>query len=200
MDRVEAVMAGDVMDIPHPLDDDQLSDLAAGREIRPSARIPTDVPVCSGCGHYPSSRQKYSCASCGAVMALDRLRDTAVVIHGPRSCAYLMDSAYLSTVADLYTGGEALGGSTTFYNYSEISKRNGRVYHYVFPDGTRTPTITFNLAAMEDNDGTATDKDYTFSFAARLRQATWYKVNTTVKGLDGSNTTIELTPDNTLGN
>ncbi len=105
VDRVEAVMAGDVMDIPHPLDDDQLSDLAAGREIRPSARIPTDVPVCSGCGHYPSSRQKYSCASCGAVMALARLRDTAVVIHGPRSCAYLMDSAYLSTVADLYTGG-----------------------------------------------------------------------------------------------
>ena len=38
-------------------------------------------------------------------MALARLRDSAVIIHGPRSCAYLMDSAYLSTVADLYTGG-----------------------------------------------------------------------------------------------
>ena len=97
---------------------------------------------------------------------------------------------------DLYTGGEALGGSTTFYNDSEISVRNGRVYHYVFPDGTSTPTITFK---MEDNDGTATEKYYTFSFAARLRQATWYKVNTTIKGLDGSNK-IELTPDNTLGN
>lgn len=89
----------------------------------------------------------------------------------------------------------SLGGSTTFYNDTEISKRNGRVYHYVFPDGASKPTIKFKLAEGEDNVGT----DYTFSFADKLRQATWYKVNTTIKGLDGSNK-IELTPDNTLGN
>lgn len=100
---------------------------------------------------------------------------------------------------DLYTGGGALGGSTTFYNTTAVSKRNGRVYHYVFPDGTSTPTIKFMLAAMEDNVGTATKRPYTFSFADKLRQATWYKVNTTIKGLDGSNK-IELKPDNTLGN
>ena len=93
----------------------------------------------------------------------------------------------------------SLGGSTTFYNDTEISQRNGRVYHYVFPDGASKPTIKFMLAAMEDNVGTATKRPYTFSFADKLRQATWYKVNTTIKGWNGSNNTIVLTPGNTLG-
>lgn len=105
VDRIEDVISGAGMDIPSPLDDDQLSDLAAGREIRPGRRNAVDLPACPGCARSTSRRQKYSCASCGAVMALARLRDSAVIIHGPRSCAYLMDSAYLSTVADLYTGG-----------------------------------------------------------------------------------------------
>lgn len=105
VDRIEDVISGAGMDIPSPLDDDQLSDLAAGREIRPGRRNTADLPTCPGCARSTSRRQKYSCASCGAVMALARLRDSAVIIHGPRSCAYLMDSAYLSTVADLYTGG-----------------------------------------------------------------------------------------------
>ncbi len=105
VDRIEDVISGAGMDIPSPLDDDQLSDLAARREIRPGRRNIVDLPTCPGCARSTSRRQKYSCASCGAVMALARLRDSAVIIHGPRSCAYLMDSAYLSTVADLYTGG-----------------------------------------------------------------------------------------------
>lgn len=105
VDRIEDVISGAGMDIPSPLDDDQLSDLAAGREIRPGRRNAVDLPACPGCARSTSRRQKYSCASCGAVMALARLRDSAVIIHGSRSCAYLMDSAYLSTVADLYTGG-----------------------------------------------------------------------------------------------
>lgn len=105
VDRIEDVISGAGMDIPSPLDDDQLSDLAAGKEIRPGRRNAVDLPACPGCARSTSRRQKYSCASCGAVMALARLRDSAVIIHGPRSCAYLMDSAYLSTVADLYTGG-----------------------------------------------------------------------------------------------
>ena len=94
-----------------------------------------------------------------------------------------------------------LGGSTTFYNDTEISQRNGRVYHYVFPDGASKPTIKFKLAAMEDEDngGTNTKRSYTFSFADKLRQATWYKVNTTIKGLEGGNS-IDLKFDNTLGN
>lgn len=106
VDRIEESMAGGRMDSPVPLDDDQLSDLAAGREIRPSSRAPADTPVCAGCDAAGwGRRQKYSCASCGALMAFARLSDTAVVVHGPASCSYLMDSAYLSTVADLYVGG-----------------------------------------------------------------------------------------------
>lgn len=104
-DAVEGAMGGAALSSPTPLDDDQLSDLAAGRPIRPGA---PDVGE-GGCGACRTARgyQKYSCASCGAVMALARLSDTAVVIHGPRSCAYLMDSAYLSTVMDIYS---AAGG------------------------------------------------------------------------------------------
>ena len=104
--RIEDSMVGGRMDSPHPLDDDQMSDLAAGREIRPSSRVSADIQVCNGCDVTGwSRRQKYSCASCGALMAFARLSDTAVVVHGPASCSYLMDSAYLSTVADLYAGG-----------------------------------------------------------------------------------------------
>lgn len=106
VDRIEDVMSGAPMDSPMPLDDDQMSDLAAGRPIRGSTRIPVAGPdLCTGCD--PSSwtrRQKYSCASCGELMAFARLSDVAVVVHGPASCAYLMDSAYLSTVVNLYSG------------------------------------------------------------------------------------------------
>lgn len=38
-----------------------------------------------------------------------------------------------------------VSGHTSFVNTSEISKRNGRVYHYTFPDGTAKPRITFDI-------------------------------------------------------
>lgn len=41
----------------------------------------------------------------------------------------------------------AIGGSKEFYNTLEISQRNGRVYHYVFPDGVSKPSVTFNISA-----------------------------------------------------
>lgn len=88
-----------------------------------------------------------------------------------------------------------LGGSSTFYNETEISQRNGREYHYVFPDGSTGQTITFNISAE-----TGTTKGYTirFSGVGGLQPATWYKVNATIRGLAGSGETT-LTPDNTLG-
>lgn len=49
VDVLESAMSGEGMTSPRPLDDDQMSDLAAGREIRGSSRIPTDIPVCDGC-------------------------------------------------------------------------------------------------------------------------------------------------------
>ena len=88
-----------------------------------------------------------------------------------------------------------LGGSSTFYNETEISQRNGREYHYVFPDGSIGQTITFNISA-----GKGTKMGYTirFSGVGGLQPATWYKVNATIRGLAGSGETT-LTPDNTLG-
>lgn len=71
----------------------------------------------------------------------------------------------------------------TFYNTSGISQRNGRVYHYTFTDGTYKPSITFHIDAK--NNGVAI-KDFTLNFKDPLRQAAWYKVNATIKGITGS--------------
>lgn len=69
----------------------------------------------------------------------------------------------------------------TFYNTSEISQRNGRVYHYTFPDGVSKPSVTFNITSS------TTSKGYTMTFPI-LQQATWYKVNATIKGITGDGT------------
>lgn len=69
----------------------------------------------------------------------------------------------------------------TFYNTSEISQRNGRVYHYTFPDGVSKPSVTFNITSS------TTLKGYTMTFPI-LQQATWYKVNATIKGITGDGT------------
>lgn len=78
--------------------------------------------------------------------------------------------------------------SWTFYNTSEISQRNGRVYHYTFPDGVSVPSVKFNITAKKPSESTATSKDYTLNFQEALKQATWYKVNATIKGITGSGT------------
>ena len=73
-----------------------------------------------------------------------------------------------------------------FYNTSEISQRNGRVYHYTFPDGVSVPSVKFNITANNESDS----KNYTLNFQEALKQATWYKVNATIKGITGSGTII----------
>ena len=84
--------------------------------------------------------------------------------------------------------------SWEFYNTSEISQRNGRVYHYTFPDGeidkttsTTTPNVTFNITAKKSG-ATIPDDGYTYTlnFQEALKQATWYKVNATIKGITGN--------------
>ena len=79
--------------------------------------------------------------------------------------------------------------SWTFYNTSEISQRNGRVYHYTFPDGVSVPSVKFKIDA-EKSDATIPDDgySYTLNFTSALQQATWYKVNATIKGITGSGT------------
>lgn len=95
----------------------------------------------------------------------------------------------------------------TFYNPSEISQRNGRVYHYTFPDGTyidgtttaggvTVPSVTFNISATQNGTTTTNTYTYTLNFQSALQKATWYKVNATIKGITGSGT-ITLSMDNT---
>lgn len=97
---------------------------------------------------------------------------------------------------NLYTGTDAIGGSKVFYNTSEISQRNGRVYHYVFPDGVSVPSVTFNISAKKTGETESTTKSYTMTFPSALQKATWYKVNATIKGITGSGN-ITLSMDNT---
>lgn len=93
------------------------------------------------------------------------------------------------------SGYSATAQEWTFYNTSEISQRNGRVYHYTFPDGTTTPSVTFNISAKKTGETESTTKSYTMTFPA-LQKATWYKVNATIKGITGSGN-ITLSMDNT---
>ena len=83
-----------------------------------------------------------------------------------------------------------VGGSKTFLNQTPISQRNGRVYHYVFPDGSKSPNITFllNLTSKDPNTEQETkldNKTYTFKLdnIVPLQPATWYKINTKIKGM-----------------
>lgn len=77
----------------------------------------------------------------------------------------------------------SVSGHTTFVNTSEISKRNGRVYHYTFPDGTNPPRITFLLDT--EKDGTKKPYNVTFDMS-NLKDgfipARWYKINVKISG------------------
>lgn len=96
------------------------------------------------------------------------------------------------------TSKTSVSGHTTFVNTSEISKRNGRVYHYTFPDGTNSPRITFQLDT--EKEGTAGNKIYNVTFdMSNLKDgfipARWYKINVTIKG-----TQLGSTSDITINN
>ena len=79
----------------------------------------------------------------------------------------------------------SVGGQKAFINTSEISKRNGRVYHYTFPDGVTKPRITFDVLTKKDDEAeTKTDK-VTFNlnnWTESFNPAQWYKINVTIKG------------------
>lgn len=79
----------------------------------------------------------------------------------------------------------SVSGQTSFLNTSEISKRNGRVYHYTFPDGTNPPRITFQLNT--EKEGTTGNKIYNVTFdMSNLKDgfipARWYKINARISG------------------
>ena len=83
----------------------------------------------------------------------------------------------------LYTSKTSVSGQTPFLNTSEISKRNGRVYHYTFPDGTNPPRLTFLLDT--EKEGTSNTYNVTFDMS-NLKDgfipARWYKINVKISG------------------
>lgn len=88
----------------------------------------------------------------------------------------------------------SVSGHTTFVNTSEISKRNGRVYHYTFPDGAIPPRLTFKLDT--EKEGTTGKYNVTFDMS-NLKDgfipARWYKINVTIKGTQlGDNSDITI--------
>lgn len=92
----------------------------------------------------------------------------------------------------LYSGSEALGKSYAYVNSSEIARRNGRTYFYVFPDGVGKPKVLFNLGwtVVDDDSGVTTTASSvkTLQFTNPLKQAVWYYVSVTVKGNSASAT------------
>ena len=100
----------------------------------------------------------------------------------------LFPTLYHKNVSPMVT----VSGQTPFLNTSEISKRNGRVYHYTFPDGTNPPRITFQLDT--EKEGTTGNKIYYVTFdMSNLKDgfipARWYKINVRISG-------TQLTKDN----
>lgn len=99
-----------------------------------------------------------------------------------------------------------LGGKATFYNTTPISKRNGRVYHYIFPDLNNTSgkpaKIEFTIASTSKSaDGTSTStattsRTFSFEKVAPIQPSTWYKINAKVKG-NTSSTEIVIDRFNT---
>lgn len=87
----------------------------------------------------------------------------------------------------LNSSSNKIAGKKKFYNTSEISQRNGREYHYTFPDGVSVPSVKFNITAEKEGNEITGD-GYTLNFQEALKQAAWYKVNATIRGITGSGT------------
>ena len=91
----------------------------------------------------------------------------------------------------------SVGGQKAFINTSEISKRNGRVYHYTFPDGVTKPRITFDLKTTKKDGEAETKTEVTFDLKKKIESfnpAQWYKINVTISGTkigSASNITID---------
>ena len=109
--------------------------------------------------------------------------------HGEPTGTTVSGSGYGRLFPTLYhqevSSKTSVSGYTTFLNTSEISKRNGRVYHYTFPDGTNPPHITFQLDTKKE--GTAENKTYNVTFdMSNLKDgfipARWYKINARISG------------------
>lgn len=126
--------------------------------------------------------------------------DAASAFTGSQLRAYVTGFKYTSNPSvtgagsgrlfpELATSTEAVGGSTAFLNTSEISQRNGRAYHYVFPESQKAvgtkPKLTFDVNGV-DADGTTKQSVVTVNFSSQPQAATWYKINATVSGISAN--------------
>lgn len=126
--------------------------------------------------------------------------DAATAFTGSQLRAYVTGFKYTSNplvagagsgrlFPDLATSTEAVGGSTAFLNTSEISQRNGRAYHYVFPESQKAvgtkPKLTFDVKGV-DADGTTKQSVVTVNFSSQPQAAAWYKINATVSGISAN--------------
>lgn len=126
--------------------------------------------------------------------------DAASAFTGSQLRAYVTGFKYTSNPSvtgagsgrlfpELATSTEAVGGSTAFLNTSEISQRNGRAYHYVFPESQKAvgtkPKLTFDVKGV-DADGTTKQSAVTVNFNSQPQAATWYKINATVSGISAN--------------
>lgn len=126
--------------------------------------------------------------------------DAASAFTGSQLRAYVTGFKYTSNPSvtgagsgrlfpELATSTEAVGGSTEFLNTSEISQRNGRAYHYVFPESQKAvgtkPKLTFDVNGV-DADGTTKQSVVTVNFSSQPQAATWYKINATVSGISAN--------------
>lgn len=123
--------------------------------------------------------------------------DAASAFTGSQLRAYVTGFKYTSNPSvtgagsgrlfpELATSTKAVGGSTAFLNTSEISQRNGRAYHYVFPESQKVvgtkPKLTFDVNGVYA-DGTTKQSAVTVNFSSQPQAATWYKINVTVSGI-----------------
>lgn len=102
----------------------------------------------------------------------------------------------------LATATEPAGGTTNFYNTTEVSRRNGRVYHYVFPDADTAkplPTLTFTLSGTNTKDNTTLQSQATLRFQSQPLSGTWYKINATVKNISGTDYQLDMNFTGTQG-
>ena len=110
--------------------------------------------------------------------------DAASAFTGSQLRAYVTGFKYTSNPSvtgagygrlfpELATSTDAVGGSTAFLNTSEISQRNGRAYHYVFPESQKAvgtkPKLTFDVKGV-DAYGNEKTSAVTSTSAASPRQ------------------------------
>ncbi len=102
VDRIMEVMEGRQGKYPaHPLNDNALTQIAAKQPVTDFE--PPAVRVRCTFDHvdrergivYKGKHAMPACTSHGAIQALLSVKDAAIVLHGPRNCAYLMEYAWL---------------------------------------------------------------------------------------------------------